>query len=65
LRGYASQPGWARDAFSIASAFLWWRTNGAVSDNEALAVLDRLAHDPNVDVGTKLYVDMILYLWGR
>jgi hypothetical protein len=65
LRGYAGQPAWTRGAFSIASAFLWWRENGAVSDDEVLAVLDRLAHHPDVDMSTKLYVDMMLYFWGR
>jgi len=65
LRNYASHPGYARQGYSIASAFLWWRSQGAVPDAEAFIVLGRLLNDPDVDVHAKLYIDLMLYLAGR
>jgi V8-like Glu-specific endopeptidase len=65
LRDYASHPGYARAAYSISSAFLWWRSNGAVENDDVLAVLGRLKSNPDVDVGAKLYIDQMLYLAGR
>ena len=65
LRAYDTRPGWTRDAYSIASAFLWWSDNHAINDDELLKVLGRLDHDPDVDVRGKLYVDMALYYRNR
>jgi len=62
LRDYAKRPGWTLGAHSIASAFGWWNANGIVGDDELLKVLQRLDHEPGVDVGAELYVDMVLYL---
>jgi V8-like Glu-specific endopeptidase len=65
LRAYDSRPGWAHDAYSIASAFLWWRDDQIIDDTELLKVLDRLDHDPDADTRAKLYVDMALYFRNR
>jgi hypothetical protein len=65
LRAYDSRPDWKRGAYSIASAFLWWRDDLVINDDELLKVLDRLEHDPGVDTHAKLYVDMALFFRNR
>ena len=61
LRDYASRPGWTLAAHDIASAFLWWRDDKVIDEGELLHVLQSLIHDPDVDVGAKLYIDMSLH----
>lgn len=65
LRGYALRPSHRIYAYSIASAFLWWNDNGAVTDAETLTVVSNLEADPEVSVGAKLYLEDVLYLRGH
>ncbi|HEY4188544.1 MAG TPA: serine protease [Polyangia bacterium] len=65
LRAYRQRPGYQDFGTSIASAYLWWYDNHAVGGTEALSALQALAHDPNISVGAKLYVDQELYESGK
>ena len=65
LRGYASQPNWERSAWDITSAFLWWRSNGVVSSDEAAHVEDALWTDANIDLHAQLYIDEAEFYRGR
>ena len=52
-------------ASSIASAFLWWNDNGQVAQDELVLVLGKLVLDPNVSIGSKLYIDQAAYDRGN
>ena len=65
LRGYSQVPDFQLYATSIASAFLWWNVNGQVAQDEVVLVLGKLILDPNVSVGSKLYIDQAAYDRGN
>jgi S1-C subfamily serine protease len=65
LRAYARQPSYERSAWDITSAFLWWRSNGVVTNDEAAGVEDALWDDPSIDLHAFLYIDEAEYYRGR
>jgi hypothetical protein len=64
LAHYANQPRYQMFADSIASAYLWFLSYGDVSATDTRAVLARLASDPEVSIGAKLYIDEVQYRSG-
>jgi hypothetical protein len=65
LRSYPRVTDFQLYATSITSAFLWWNDNGQVTQDEVIAVLGKLMLDPDVSVGSKLYIDQSLYDRGH
>jgi hypothetical protein len=65
LRDYHQRPAYQYFARSIASAFLWARSNGMATDAETLNVLKDLDRDPDVDIDAKLYIEDVRYRWGK
>jgi hypothetical protein len=64
LRAYKSRPDYVLFATSIASAFLWSTDNSLIDSSEARSALADLAGNPNVTVGSKLYIQNQQYLRG-
>jgi V8-like Glu-specific endopeptidase len=65
LRSYPGVADYQLYASSIASAFLWWNDNGQVAQDELVLVLGKLVLDPNVSIGSKLYIDQAAYDRGN
>ena len=64
IRSYHQVPGYQDFGTSIASAYLWWWDNGAIDRAEAIAALNALMRDPQISVGSKLFIDEYLYESG-
>lgn len=64
VQNYASVPDYPLQATSIASTALWLLSDGAMDRSTVLSLLQTLASDPSVDVGTKLYIEDIQYQAG-
>jgi hypothetical protein len=64
LRAYKSRPDYALFATSIASAFLWSADNNLIDSSEARSALADLAGNPDVTVGSKLYIQNQQYFRG-
>jgi hypothetical protein len=65
VKGYASKPDYYLFGTSIASSALWLADNGQMSADDATVLLEALHADPDVSVGTKLYVEEVLYESGK
>jgi V8-like Glu-specific endopeptidase len=63
--GYAKVADYPLQATDAASAVLWLLQNGLVTRDEAVGVLKNLYGDASVDVGTKLYLEDVLYQSGE
>jgi hypothetical protein len=63
--GYAKVADYPLRATDAASAALWLLQNGLVTRDEAIGVLKNLYGDGAVDLGTKLYVEDVLYQAGE
>jgi V8-like Glu-specific endopeptidase len=63
--GYTNVADYPLQATDAASAALWLLQNGLVSRDEAIGVLKSLYGDGAVDLGTKLYVEDVLYQAGE
>jgi V8-like Glu-specific endopeptidase len=64
VRGYANVPGYALSASDIVNAALWLADAGTLSRSQLVSLLQALAADPSVDVGSKLYIEEIQYNSG-
>ena len=64
VRGYASVPGYALSATDIASSALWLNHNGTLSASDTTSLLRALDGNVGVDIGSKLYIEDILYQSG-
>jgi hypothetical protein len=63
-RGYRSAPGYQFEARSIASTLGWLAEGGSLSRDDVIGLLEQLYGDPQVNVGTKLYIEEQLYEGG-
>jgi Trypsin-like peptidase domain len=61
LHGYAKSPGYFLSGTFIASAALWLNSHRRLSGPDTLSFLRALAGDDRVDIGTKLYIEDVLY----
>ncbi len=61
LRGYAMVPGYALSGTGIASAMVWLNHYRVVSGPDVVAFLKGLQADSKIDLGTKLYIEQVLY----
>ena len=61
VRNYSKVPDYGLNGAEIANALLWLVSAQAVDRADALAILQSLAADPNVDLGAKLYIEEIRY----
>jgi V8-like Glu-specific endopeptidase len=64
VRAYAKWTGYALSATEIASTALWLNHNGQLSGDGTRSFLETLAADDQVDVGTKLFIEDVLYRSG-
>jgi hypothetical protein len=64
VAGYRSVPHYELQATSIASAAGWLYGGGVLPRAQLLAILSELHGDPQVSVGTKLYVEELEYAYG-
>jgi V8-like Glu-specific endopeptidase len=64
VRQYKSAPDYPLYAASIAFSTVWLWDNGALDPTDALGILGSLASDPNVSIGTKLYIEEVEYNSG-
>jgi hypothetical protein len=64
LHAYASRPGYALSATDIAATALWLNHDGVLSGPDTDTFLKALAADGTVDIGTKLYIENVLYESG-
>jgi trypsin-like peptidase len=61
LRAYTKWTGYPLSATSVASTALWLNHDGQLSGADTQSLLKTLAADDQVDIGTKLYVEDVLY----
>jgi V8-like Glu-specific endopeptidase len=64
VRGYASVPGYVLSATDIASAALWLNHAGGLTGSDTTSLLRALDGNLGVDIGSKLYVEDVLYQSG-
>jgi hypothetical protein len=64
VHGYGKVPGYALQATDIASAALWLNHNDKLTGPDAISFLKSLIGDDRVDVGSKLYIEDVLYRSG-
>ncbi len=64
VQGYAKVPDYAIQATDIASAASWLAQGGAITNDQAIQLVQALYADPAVDVGDKLYMEDVLYAAG-
>ncbi|MDB4974969.1 MAG: hypothetical protein JWN48_3310 [Myxococcaceae bacterium] len=65
IRNYHSVPHYELYGTEIASAALWLNNQGALSRKDTDGLLVRLLDDPNIGLGTKLFVQDVRYNSGR
>jgi hypothetical protein len=61
VRGYASVPGYAVTGTAVAAAILWLGDSGQLGRDQVISMLQALASDNAVEIGTKLYIEDLLY----
>jgi hypothetical protein len=64
VHNYASVPDYGLQGSSIASTALWLDDTGALSNPATLDFLRQLYADNHIELGTKLYIEEMLYLSG-
>jgi hypothetical protein len=64
VQGYGKVPGYPLQATDIASAALWLNQAGKMRGSDTISFLKALASDDRIDVGTKLFIEDVLYRSG-
>jgi len=64
VAGYRTVPHYELEATYIASATTWLYGSGAMPRTQMLGILAALAADPQVSVGTRLFVEDVQYGYG-
>ena len=64
VKAYAKVPAYALSGTDIASAALWLNFDAKLSGSDTTSFLKALAADDQIDLGTKLYIEEVLYLSG-
>jgi hypothetical protein len=62
LHAYASFPDYALSGTEIASAALWLNGADALSRTDTISLLKALYSDDKIELGTRLYIEEILYV---
>jgi hypothetical protein len=64
VRNYASVPDYPLNGQFLVSAILWLGDLGSMDTSEAGSLLKALHSDPEIDVGTKLFIEVAEYYRG-
>jgi hypothetical protein len=61
VRGYSSVPDYPLNGGDLVIAILWLANWNSISHSDAKSLLDQVHGDPNIDLGTKLFVEQAEY----